>query len=587
MNIVTKSHFDQFRQQYGYEDASESEAFELFCIYSVLSRYVKSETISRTVLEDLNIGGGGDWGIDGVIVIVNGRVTLNEQEVADLLTANGDLRVRVILVQAKTSIHFSTAQIGQVLDGAEYLLKDVLGYTELPPSNDDLLRYRELIKYIYSKSADFRKGINPALDVYYVTCGEYEEQQDFASKIASAKEYIEGTCLVSSFNCFLYGSQQLIKLYRESKSAIENTIKVEHKLSLPEIPNVSEGYVCLIPFSEFKRLIINDDGTIIESVFYDNIRAFQGDTLVNKAMAKTLKDGDISLFSAMNNGITIIAKAIKVTGQKIHLVDYQIVNGCQTCNVLQQNQDVPNLDSLCLTVKIIQSTDKEIRDKIIVGNNSQTEVKREQLVALLESQRLIEEYYNAQNKYVRLYYERRSKQYMNGEIPQYKIVTIPQQIMSYVSMMLGEPHKVCGYYGSIVEQYDKAGVKVFSPNISPALYYTSAFALYRMTELFDKGFLPKNYRKIKYHLLFAVRLMCEKKPLSGLQNEREIEAYCEHLCEIFNNNETCEMAFNAAKSVVFQALGRGPSNTDPLSASFTEKIKQTIQLINQYRKKKE
>lgn len=141
-------------------------------------------------------------------------------------------------------------------------------------------------------------------------------------------------------------------------------------------------------------------------------------------MSESLKKGDVNLFAAMNNGITVIAKGLITTGTNVHLSDYQIVNGCQTSNVLQQNLSIPNIDELMLTVKIISSKDKEIRDKIIVGNNSQTEVKREQLVALLDTQKYIEDYYNAQNKYEKLYYERRSKQYRFDEtqIPSYKVI---------------------------------------------------------------------------------------------------------------------------------------------------------------------
>ena len=139
-------------------------------------------------------------------------------------------------------------------------------------------------------------------------------------------------------------------------------------------------------------MIIDPDSKIIHSVFYDNIRSFQGDNSVNKAMSESLKKGDVNLFAAMNNGITVIAKGLITTGTNVHLSDYQIVNGCQTSNVLQQNLSIPNIDELMLTVKIISSKDKEIRDKIIVGNNSQTEVKREQLVALLDTQKYIEDY---------------------------------------------------------------------------------------------------------------------------------------------------------------------------------------------------
>ena len=394
MDIITKSHFEQFKKQYGYENKEDSDAFELFSIYCVVSKYIKTDTISRSMLDDLNIGNGGDWGIDGFIIIVNGKIITTQQEVDDLLSANGTLQVKMVLVQAKTSQNFNVAELGQFLDGAEYVLKDVLGHNDLPSCNEDLIEYRNLVKYIYSKSADFDNGNNPLFEIYYVTCGDYNGQADFVAKISKTEEIINNFDLISSFKCHMLGKKEIVGYYKDTKSKIEVDIKVEQKISLPEIKNVEQSFLCLIPFKEFRKLIIGPDSKIIHSVFYDNIRSFQGDNTVNKAMSESLKKGDVNLFAAMNNGITVIAKGLITTGTNVHLSDYQIVNGCQTSNVLQQNLSIPNIDELMLTVKIISSKDKEIRDKIIVGNNSQTEVKREQLVALLDTQKYIEDYYN-------------------------------------------------------------------------------------------------------------------------------------------------------------------------------------------------
>ena len=585
MDIITKSHFEQFKKQYGCENKADSDAFELFSIYCVVSKYIKTDTISRSMLDDLNIGNGGDWGIDGFIIIVNGKIITSQQEVDDLLSANGTLHVKIVLVQAKTSQTFNVAELGKFLDGAEYVLKDVLGYSDLPSCNEDLLEYRNLIKYIYSKSADFDNGMNPLFDLYYTTCGDYNEQADFVAKIAKTEEIINNFDLTSSFSCHMLGKKEIVGYYKDTKSKIEVDIKVEQKISLPEIENVEQSFLCLIPFKEFRKLIIGPDSNIIHSVFYDNIRSFQGDNTVNKAMAKSLKEGDINLFAAMNNGITVIAKGLNTTGTNVHLTDYQIVNGCQTSNVLQQNLNIPRIDELVLTVKIISSKDKEIRDKIIVGNNSQTEVKREQLVALLDTQKYIEDYYNAQNKYEKLYYERRSKQYRFEEtqIPSYKIITIPFQIKAFVSMVMGEPHKVRGYYGSIVEQFDKNGIRVFAPDTNPALYYTSALACFKMAEHFNNKLIPHIYKKVKFHLLLAFRLMCEKHPLPHF-NSNKVQSYCDYLCELLCDTEKCQKGFEAAMKLIDTVLKREPKDQDSMSKKFTDNLFSLSCQINERKK---
>lgn len=585
MDIVTKSFFNQFKEQYDYTSYPEDDAFELFSIFSIVSKYIKAETINKVLLEDLNIGDGGDWGIDGVIVIVNGKVVTSQQEVDDLLQANGSLQLQIILVQAKTSTTIKVAELGKTLDGAEYILKEVAGDINqcLPPCNDALTEYRNLIKYIYSKSADFKDGHNPTFEVYYVACGDVQNQRDYDAKISKATGHINELNLTSCFECHLLGKKDIIELYKETKSKIEVDIKIEHKIPLPEVENIDDSYLCLMPFKEFRKLIIDKDSKIIHSVFYDNIRAFQGDNAVNKAMAESLRNRDINLFTAMNNGITVIAKEIRVTGTNMHLSDYQIVNGCQTSNVLQQNIHIAGIDNLMLTVKLISSKNKNVRDKIIVGNNSQTEVKREQLVALLETQKTIEDYYNAQNKFEKLYYERRSKQYRyeDTKVPSYKVITMPFQIKSFVAMILGKPHQVCGYYGSIVEQFDKNGMQVFAPDTNPALYYTSALACYKMIQCFDKQIIPRKYKKIKYHLLLAFKLMSQKIDQPKM-NSNSIQEYCDYLCEILCDNNKCTEAFQAAVKMIDSALKREPKDQDGMSEQLTRDLNIIAKHIQAY-----
>ena len=586
MDIVLQSQFEQFKKQFDISSMTESDAFELFVIYCVASKYVKYETITKDLLVDLNVGNGGDWGIDGLIVIVNGRIVKSIEMLNDLYQANPQLSIHFIFIQAKTSESFSSAFLGQTLDGVENFLRDLNGAKVLPPCNAEIADYRDMFRDIYTKSADFKDGKNPDITVYYAACGEYRKQEDFSSKIEATKDFVDKTNFVEQFNCLVVGKRELIDMYKATKSQLTKDIKIEHKLSMPDVDKITESYLCLIPFSEFRKLIIDEQGDIIESVFYDNVRAFQGLNSVNNSMAQSLKDGDIELFTAMNNGITIIAKNLQATGNNIHLVDYQIVNGCQTCNVLQRCKDVPNIDELRLTVKIISSQDKEISKKIIVGNNSQTEVKREQLISLLDTQKYIEEYYNAQNKFEKLYYERRSKQYRNSgaNIPIGKVVTISFQILAYISMIMGKPEKVRGYYGSIVEQFEKEGQKVFSPDINPALYYTCALASHKMADLFARSIIDRKYKKVKFHLLYAFRLMCECGPLSKQVGHAKIEAYCDHLCTILCDEQKCKDGFLAAQELIRQALEKKePKDSDSANKEFTKRLNL---LINEAVKRK-
>ena len=581
MYIITKSHFDDFVSAYGYKDLTENEAFEKFIIFCVTSKYVRNQTITKSLIDDINIGKGGDWGIDGLLIVVNGRIVTTTQDVEDMLNANGYLDVQFVFIQTKNVESINVGELGKALDGVEYVFKEIAGENHLPPCNEGLSTYRNIIKHIYSNNAKFRDGKEAGCDFYFAYTGQYRAQRDFTARLNKTKKEIDALRLTSPFTHCIMDRDSIVEAYKETKAKNDVSIQVEQKLDMPTVDCIQESYLCLIPFSELKKLYIDDKGNLIESVFYDNVRDFQGMNIVNNAMSSSVNNGEISLFTAMNNGVTIVVKNFSKVGKIIHLNDYQIVNGCQTCNVLYKNRNVENIDKLLLVVKIIASKDKPTTDKIIIGNNSQTEVLREQLVSLLKIQHTIEDYYNAQNRYERLYYERRSKQYRNDNtaVPQNKIITIAAQTKAFISMMMGEPHNVGGYYGSIMNQYDGKGKTIYAEDTHPAYYYTCALADFKLNELFSRHTIERKYKKIKYHLLYAFRLMCEKEPLKAL-NSNKSQDYCDFICNKLCDRQQCEVAFNAAVDLVNQVLGREPNDTDGNRADFTNDLNKTMAEIN-------
>lgn len=590
MDTITKSIFTEFVEQFNYQTLSDADAFERFAIYSIVAQHLKNDTISKDILENMCIGGGNDWGLDGFIIIANGRYVSTKEEIQNLLDINGSLTIDFFAIQAKTSSSIDSALVGQALDGVQNILQEIIteGQLVLPPSNEEVDHIRDMVKYIYSKCATFSKGTNPHLHFYYVYCGTYQTNDDINAKFYKVNSTIQTFNLINgNIQSEIIDKNKLKIFYDSTKRKNEATIKIEQKLVLPEIDKIEESYLCIIPFKEVRKLLIDTEGNLNLSIFEDNVRAFQGENTVNKAIAESIEKGEIDLFTAMNNGITIIAKDIDSTGLSVTISDYQIVNGCQTCHILFDHKDYPEIDNLKLIVKIVSSQDKEIKDKIIVGNNSQTEVKREQLISLLNVQRQIEAYYNAQKKFDKLYYERRSKQYRSdARIRKDQIVTIPSQIKAFVSMILGQPDKVGGYYGSIIEQFDQNGQTVFRHDVDPALYYMSALAAIKMEQMFSEKVISKEYKKIKYHVLYAFRLMSEKTALPNLLNSRSITTYCDHICSVLTNQETCEKMFMAAIKLINYTLQRPPKDSDAQSTSFTQRIKlQMVEVIKECEKK--
>jgi hypothetical protein len=85
-------------------------------------------------------------------------------------------------------------------------------------------------------------------------------------------------------------------------------------------------------------------------------------------------------FIFKNNGVTVVAKEVNRKGDKFQLEDYQIVNGCQTYNILFQAGE--GLENVNVPIRLIVSNDPEFVSTIIIGTNRQNEVKDDQFWAL-------------------------------------------------------------------------------------------------------------------------------------------------------------------------------------------------------------
>lgn len=88
----------------------------------------------------------------------------------------------------------------------------------------------------------------------------------------------------------------------------------------------------------------------------------------------------------MNNGVTVIAKTLRTTGNRFYIEDYQIVNGCQTSHILFDQRDVIDT-SVMVPLRLISTKDEDVIGSIIKATNRQTEVKEEQLLALSDFQK--------------------------------------------------------------------------------------------------------------------------------------------------------------------------------------------------------
>ncbi len=120
----------------------------------------------------------------------------------------------------------------------------------------------------------------------------------------------------------------------------------------------------------------------VDTVFSDNIRGFLRYNKTNKNIKETIESEYAEYFPFLNNGITLISEQIKIPREMqagfypIETKNPVIVNGLQTTNVLYDiyQQDKTKLDNIYVLVRLYETSDPEIVDKITDATNTQSPI---------------------------------------------------------------------------------------------------------------------------------------------------------------------------------------------------------------------
>jgi hypothetical protein len=219
-----------------------------------------------------------------------------------------------------------------------------------------------------------------------VTTGKWVGDQNLEARRQAVVTDLRGLNIFKEVDFTPVDADSLQKLYGQTKNAISREFTFSDRTVMPEIPGVAEAYLGLVPAREFVRLLQDDSGEIIKSLFYDNVRDFQDFNSVNSEIRRTLESKSLrGQFVLMNNGITVIAKTLRATGNRFLIEDYQIVNGCQTSHVLFSQKDLLNDDSVVVPLRLIATQDENVIGSIIKATNRQTEVREDQLGVVFSS----------------------------------------------------------------------------------------------------------------------------------------------------------------------------------------------------------
>jgi hypothetical protein len=513
MDRITEALLAEFSTEYGLTHLSEGKRFEHFICHLIVGDE-QSETFDTAdvvVGDGKDTKGGADTGIDGVAVIINGDLISEMEELEDQAERVGFLDVEFVFIQSDIGSSFDGAKIGTFGFGVLDFFRDEPQLKR----NNKVAEIAEIRQAVYTKSSKFKRG-NPVCKMFYVTTGKVLEDSTLDARAKTVKLDLENTGLFREVEFVRLGAEGVQRMYQRSKNSISTAFKFLSKVTIGgSISGVSQAYSGYLPWSEYKKIIISESGSLQRSLFFDNVRDWQDYNDVNSEIRATLRSGTKNRFVLMNNGITVIAKTMQLTGDNFVLEDYQIVNGCQTSHVLYDERESLD-DSVLIPFRLISTKDEDVTNAIIRATNRQTAVKEDQFLALEQYGKTLELFFKSYPPAQRLYFERRSKQYDTLNIEKTRVITFANMIRAFASMFLNEPHRATRNYGALK---NKVGKEIFAPDQRMEPYYIAALALYKLEFFFRNGHLGSQYKPARFHILLALRILAAGYDMPSLKPE--------------------------------------------------------------------
>ena len=506
---VLSAYLKDFSTEQGLLNSKEADVFEFFAAYCVYLR----DFSEHVVLEDVVVSGGLDSAIDAVGVFLNDIPVTSPAQVDDIASRQ-KIDADFAFVQAKTSRKINAAEIGSFVQG----VKEFFGPRYMPV-NDSIADKRYLSDYVFSNSVKMRG--KPALHLYYCYAGSFKGDPNIEARVDACCNDLRGYNLFSDVTFTFLDSDSLQQRYQEVNLRIEREVQISEYASLPEIKGIKQAYLGVLPCKELIKLLSNSDGRLHKALFNENVRDFLSRNPVNDEIAETIKSiGGQGRLAALNNGITIVARDVRIIGKNFTLSDYQIVNGCQTSHIVFENQKLIQ-ENTSLPVKIIQAEDRDLVNEIVRATNRQTEVKDEAFAVLSDFHKRIERFFasaEASPEY-KLVYERRKRQYADTAYTAQNIVTLTFLTNAFVSCCLENPVDANDYYGVLLTKYER---RMFVDGHSLWPYLLSAVILRELEKLCVGRARPVLW---KFRFIIALLIRRQFGPLPDIRNDPAQKAY--------------------------------------------------------------
>ena len=567
---------DQFLQDYSRKrkiiEPNKPRLFAQCAVDTVVLRTVRNDYNARDVFVD----GQNDIGLDGIAIVVNNQIISTIEELERIISEDRVLDVRFVFVQATMDREFRAQKMDSFAMGVlRFFQNDLRG-----PVNDAVLHAFDLKQSIFERSEWLRSG-RPAVQLYYVSTGQWVGDEVLRGSIISAEDLLEKTGLFSEVQFVPVDFRDFIDLKRNLQRRNMSEVHSYRLRELPQTAGVAHAFLGALLVDDLLNIISHPMvDRINRNVFIENVRGFQGiNNPVNSGINETLNRDDATIFPLLNNGITIVCRDHESAGPNLRIFDYQIVNGCQTSTVIFANRKNLVGRDILVPVKIVVTRDERIIENIIRASNSQTTVSEEHILSLLPFNRRLAEFYRAMvlnGTTERIYYDIREGEFSRQtRLDSDRIVHIRDQIQCFSSMFLARPHDVID---RLRDLRDLIPLRIFNPDHALEPYYTSALAMLRFRLLRDAHEIDSIFENFRFHFLYVLRLKLFPRDFSP-SNWRHAPILCHDVNRILMDPEKSLALYAEVGEIIRGAanmLDVDLSRDVALRKPFTEAIEEVL-----------
>ena len=364
-----------------------------------------------------NVGVAFDW------VALEAILKLNEDEIEDAIT-DGYMDGGIDAIHiANRDIHVFTCKYATTFDNSKRNFPDAdldnllvtmeRIYSQTLTKDDVNEALWEKVRAIWDLFETDQLNQGPLNFKYYV-CSNKEKPVAHAQK--KFETYLDKYRYVEYF--YIDQEELASKLIENKYKKVDGSITFIQKEYFQRSDGPLQGIVATVAASDLIKLVEDTEnpGQINEDAFNDNARIyFKLKNPINKNIYDTALSEENYEFWYLNNGVTIICDECSYTpnqrSPRVVLKNLQIVNGGQTTHSLFEayQKDSEKIDDVLVLIRICQTKNRGISEKISETTNSQTPVHSRDL----RSNERIQKYLEDEFMTIGYFYERKKNQYIN------------------------------------------------------------------------------------------------------------------------------------------------------------------------------